>query len=355
EAFLATLPGGKVTPSQVDARDLRQVAGLMAGLQAVVMLLPSTFGATLAPLAVENGLHWVDASYTLPEYRSLDQAAAARGLAILPEFGLDPGLDLVLAAQAISELDEVEEFYSYGAGIPEPGADDNPLRYKISWTFDGVVRSYARPARLLQDGRVVELQPPQVFTTLHTVMIEGLGSLEAFPNGDAVRYVEQLGLPGVRQAGRYTLRWPGHSAFWHKLAALGFLAETPLATQGTTISPRRFLHDLLEPQLHYQPHERDIALVRVEVRGRKDGRPRRVVYQVLDRRDLATGLLAMQRTVGYTASIGAQMILRGDIPKRGLLSPLFDVPPGVFLGELQRRGITVHREEHVWVTGQLAQ
>jgi saccharopine dehydrogenase-like NADP-dependent oxidoreductase len=42
----------------------------------------------------------------------------------------------------------------------------------------------------------------------------------------------------------------------------------------------------------------------------------------VDRRDTETGLLAMQRTVGFTASIGAQLLLRGDIRARGLLSPV---------------------------------
>jgi saccharopine dehydrogenase-like NADP-dependent oxidoreductase len=69
---------------------------------------------------------------------------------------------------------------------------------------------------------------------------------------------------------------------------------------------------------------------------------------VIDLRDLASGLLAMNRTVGYTASIGAQMILRGDIEKRGLLSPLTDIPTDVFFTELRQRGIVVRRDEGDW-------
>jgi saccharopine dehydrogenase-like NADP-dependent oxidoreductase len=56
----------------------------------------------------------------------------------------------------------------------------------------------------------------------------------------------------------------------------------------------------------------------------------------------------MNRTVGYTASIGAQMILRGDIRKRGLLSPLTDIPTNTFFTELRQRGIRVQREEGDW-------
>ncbi len=62
-------------------------------------------------------------------------------------------------------------------------------------------------------------------------------------------------------------------------------------------------------------------MLRVDVRGLKNGERRQVVYELTDVRDLETGLMAMNRTVGYTASIGVQMVLRGDITKRGLLRP----------------------------------
>jgi saccharopine dehydrogenase-like NADP-dependent oxidoreductase len=49
----------------------------------------------------------------------------------------------------------------------------------------------------------------------------------------------------------------------------------------------------------------------------------------------------MSRTVGFTASIGAQLIGRGAIAKRGLLSPVTDVPYDVLVGELAKRNIQI--------------
>jgi saccharopine dehydrogenase-like NADP-dependent oxidoreductase len=345
--YVDSLLTDKITAMPVDATNETQVADLMRFVEAVIVLLPPHLSVPTAEIAVDNGCHWLDASYTRPEHEALSEEAAARGIALLPEFGLDPGIDLVLAAEAIRELDEVHEFYSYGAGIPEPAAVDNPLKYKISWSFAGVLRSYNRPARLVREGRTVEIASGDVFApeNVHMVDVVGLGSLEAYANGDVVPYLEPLRLTGVQQAGRYSLRWPGHAAFWKKMAELGFLGERPIQVAETAVVPQQFLHDLLRPQLQYGEDERDVALVRVEVQGRRNGRQERIVYQVMDRRDLATGLLAMQRTVGYTLSIGAQMILRGDIQKRGLLSPVSDVPADIFLAELRQRGISVeHRE-----------
>jgi saccharopine dehydrogenase-like NADP-dependent oxidoreductase len=65
---------------------------------------------------------------------------------------------------------------------------------------------------------------------------------------------------------------------------------------------------------------------------------------MIDWRDMSTGHTAMSRTVGYTASIGAQMIADGQIRERGLLSPLSDVPYETFVRELARRDIQITSE-----------
>ncbi len=299
-------------------------------------------------LAIENGIHFVETSYALPEYADLGQLAEAKGISILPECGLDPGIDLVLAGQAIRDLDEVHELHAYGTGVPEPAAADNPINYKISWTFAGVLSAYQRPAKMLKDGEVIHLSPSQMFSpeNLHRVTLDTLGEMEAYYNGDAVKYIDIFGIAdSIVSTGRYSLRWLGHSGFWKKMVDLGFLAEEPIRVGEQEVSPRQFVHDLLEPQLQYAADERDVAAIRIDVSGLKDGKRKRIIYEMIDRRDLETGLLAMQRTVGYTASIGMQMLLRGDIKKRGLLTPTRDIPVEKFIAELKKRNINITREE----------
>jgi len=314
----------------------------------VIVLLPKEFRNPMARLAVENGVHFVDASYATEEYHELHGLAIKKDVAMLPEFGLDPGIDLVLAAQALDEFEEIHEFYSYGAGIPEEDSANNPLRYKISWTFEGVLNSYSRAARVWKSGSPRDIPAQHVFDekNVHLVQVDGFGGLEAYPNGDVVKYLEILELTGtVRHAGRYSMRWPGHSAFWNIMVKMGFLEEKTIEVSKNLVSPKEFVHNLLAPQLQYQEGERDAVIVRVEVLGLKNDQKKRAIYQVVDYRDLETGFLAMQRTVGFTASIGAQMILRGDIKKRGLLSPLKDVPANIVLQELEKRNIQVERWE----------
>jgi saccharopine dehydrogenase-like NADP-dependent oxidoreductase len=346
--YVKSLNSAKITPVKLDVRDRAAVSAQMKKADAVILLLPQGFRTDILNLAIENGIHFIETSYALPEYADAGRLAEAKGLAILPECGLDPGIDLILAGEAIRELDEVHELHAYGTGVPEPAAANNPIKYKISWTFAGVLSAYQRPARILKNGKVIHLSPSEMFSpeNMHTLSLDSLGEMEAYYNGDAVKYLDIFGIrETVTDTGRYSLRWPGHAAFWKKMVDLGFLQEEPISVGGQTVSPRRFVHDLIEPQIHYAPEERDVAGIRIDVRGIKNGICKRIIYQMIDRRDLKTGLLAMQRTVGYSASIGAQMILRGEIKKRGLLSPTRDIPAEKFIAELEKRNIHITREE----------
>lgn len=312
----------------------------------VISMLPPPYQPVLARAAVEAGVPYASSSYA-GALTELDAAARERGVALLPEMGMDPGIDLILGRLAVDELDVVHGMRSYGAGLPEPScAGDTPIGYKITWTFEGVLKAYMRPARLLLDGRELSIPSGRIFRPEHghTFEVPGVGRMDAYPNGDALHYIKLFGLgPELRDMGRYAMRWPGHNAFWNVMAEMGFLDEAPERIGGAEISPRRFVVDHLTPRLQFRDDERDMVVIRVEAWGLKARAPRRVTYELIDYRDPATGLFAMNRTVGYTTSIAAQLLLSGRIATKGLLSPVRDVPAAEVLRELERRGMTIQR------------
>jgi lysine 6-dehydrogenase len=339
----------KVRCELVDAANPARLDRLMKeGPDVAIDLMPVLFHNSVASAAVKNSVHLVNASYATPEMKDLSDRAKAKGVTILPEFGMDPGIDLVLLGQAVRSLDHVEEIITYGAGFPEPEAADNALKYKVTWTFEGVLKSYRRAGRVIRDGEIVEIGDTEMFNPEHTheIELEGLGKLEAFPNGDALKYADLLGLArsSLRNMGRYVLRWPGHCAFWKTMVDLHLLDDEPVSMDGVKIDRQRFLAAAITPHIQYGDDERDVVVVRIEVVGSKDGKKMRAIHQVIDRRDLETGFTAMSRTVGYTASIGAQMIATGKIRKRGLLSPVNDTPYELFAQELRKRDIRITSE-----------
>jgi len=351
---LQTYIGGKpygsmVRCEQVDSKSGESLDHLMSqGFDVVVDLGDPLLRDNVAAAALRHRIHLVHSAYTTSEQQRLSSEAAANGITILPEFGLDPGIDLVLLGEAVRSFDQVEEIISYGAGFPEPEACNNPLKYKLTWLIEGLFRTYYRAGRVIRDGRIVDIKETEIFSPehIHEIELKDLGFLEAYPNSDALIYAELLGInpATLRNLGRYVLRWPGHSAFWKTLVDLHFLDTEPLSVDGKDINRRHYLAALLEPQLQYRDDESDVVVVRIEVKGKKGGKNKRALYQVIDYRDFETGFTAMNRTVGYTASIGAQMIGTGQIAKRGLLSPVTDVPYENFVRELDKRGIHVTSE-----------
>jgi saccharopine dehydrogenase-like NADP-dependent oxidoreductase len=129
----------------------------------------------------------------------------------------------------------------------------------------------------------------------------------------------------------------------------GFLNTTPVKVGEASVLPLEFTAALLESQkqFHYTKHEQDIAMVRIDVRGFKKGLRKRVIYQLVDKRDLETGLMAMQRTVGFMLSLGAELILDGRLTQKGVLGPM-NVPYDLLVDGLRQRGIEITRQELIW-------
>ncbi len=346
-SHVANLPKQeKVACERVDASHPESLARLMRqGFDVIIDLLPAAFIDNVVQSAVDHGVHFINTMHATPLMTALASEAEEKGIVLLPGLGMDPGIDQVMLGQAVRLLDRVTELSSYGSGIPAPEAANNPIKYKVSWTFDGVLELYRRPARLIRDGVAVEIPGTEILSSdnIHVLEIADLGPLEAYGNGDFLSTIENLGLDPVTltSAGQYTLRWPGHCEFWRKIVDLHLLDKEPVIVDGQAVDRKRYLVAALEPHLQYGEGEQDMAILRVEAAGTKDGAPTRVVLELIDRRDLETGLTAMSRLVGFTASIGAQMIGNGDISRRGLLSPARDVPYQAFTEELGRRGIEI--------------
>jgi saccharopine dehydrogenase-like NADP-dependent oxidoreductase len=331
----------------VDAKENHSLNQLLqCNPEIIIDLLPSEYVDDIAEFAVKNNIHLVNANYATDKMRELSKEAEKNEITILPEFGLDPGIDLVLLGEVKKHFDKIMSIKSYGAGLPEPQAANNPINYKITWTFEGVLNSYFTGARVIRDGSIINIEQGKIFNPehIHEIEIPQLGKLEAFPNGDAVKFLDQLGInkDDIKEASWCTLRYPGHCDFWKKIIDLHLLDDEPVQIDEVIVDRKKYLAKAMEAHIRLGMDEKDIALVRIEVAGKKDGKTIETIYQVLDKRDLNTGFTAMNRTTGFTASIGAQMIEKGIIRKRGLLSPIYDIPYDIFSNELQKRDIVIH-------------
>jgi saccharopine dehydrogenase-like NADP-dependent oxidoreductase len=335
----------KIQAVRLDATDANALASKMdEAFDVVIDFLPPRCIRTVAEAAIGSGVHLVNTNYA-DDILDLDRAAKEKGISIMPECGLDPGIDLVLYQYSLGYFDEVFKLNSYCGGIPERAACDNPLNYKISWNIGAVLNSQKRDATLIADSAIVHIPAMDQHGNphIHTIDFPGLGTLEAIPNGNAVYYAKILNIADtLRELGRYTLRWPGWCAFWNPLKKLGFLDDAPIKGLRYEVSPIELVAKLLQPQLQYEDREKDLAVMVNEIEGVRSSGRQILTTSLLIERDLDTGLMAMSMGVAYPACIAAEMIATGEIAPKGILSPAIDLPCDSFLDQLNRRGITVN-------------
>ena len=337
----------KVRTASLDAGDPQSLERLFHQADVAIDLLPRQFMETVCQAAIRTGTSVVNTNYAHP-IAHLHEDAQRAGMAILPECGLDPGIDLFIYGEARRRFDELNVIISYCGGFPEPAACDNPLNYKVSWVFEGVLAATKRESRIIREGTVIDIPADRQHDPayVHPVDFPGLGQLEAIPNGNAVFFTDTLGVTAsIRETGRYSLRWPGWSAFWRPLKQLGFLSEDPVAGLPGAVSPYQMMDKLLGPQLQYKRGEKDLVAMLNVFEGRQGDRQVRLTSRLLIERNLETGLLAMAQAVGFPASIAAGMIAKGEIAQKGVLSPMKHIPYPAFIDALRNRGIIVEEEE----------
>ena len=359
---ISQYPEDKVKAVRIDASNESELFSLIKDASIVIDALPGSFAFSVAKAAAEAGVNLVSSMYYINPLESesqkiqeisdqldkINEVAKNKGITILPEFGLDPGIDLILGAEALSEFDTVEEFNSYGTGLPIANSAQNPIKYRFSWSVPGVMRAYKRPARIIRNGHDLEIDGKEIFSTenRHLLNIKEFDMpMECYPNGNSTYYAELFGLnSSIKTMGRYACRWPGHCDFWQTMVKSGFLNDDPIKVGSNQVSPIEFTTSLLnsQAQFHYGDSDKDIAMVRVDMSGSKNGNKKRIVYQLLDFRDMKTGFTAMQRTVGFTMGIGARLIFEGKISKKGVISPI-DIPYKIIKQELSKYDMKIKR------------
>lgn len=328
--------GGRLKLVKADADAPGELTRQMDGTTGVLCALPYYFNLPMARLAVEAGVHYADLgghTAIVRQQRALDDQARAKGVSVLPDTGLAPGMVHIFAQGGIDALDTVEAVRLWVGGLPQQPKP--PLNYEIVYSLEGVLDYYVTPATILRDGKQttvaalsglesVEFPPP-------------VGRLEAFFTGGGTST-----LPG-RYEGRIdtleykTLRYPGHAGIMHAIRELGLLSNQDVDYNGARINPRRFFIERVTPLLSGDGNG-DMVVVRVEVAGTRDAEAARIRYEVLDRYDPETGLTAMARTTGFSLSITALMQGRGEVPP-GVGTPDESMPPARYIAELARRGI----------------
>ena len=230
EAALAKInnhPKGKAVQFDVNDENLRNE--LIKNADIVLNLLAPPFQFLIASDCLKHGKSVISASYENKKVAALNKEAKEKGILILNEMGLDPGIDHMSAMSLIQKIHDgsgfVTSFISYGSAIPAPEVKSNPLNYCITWNSRNVVMAGEMGAIYLEDEKIKIVPYSHLFNCTNEVEVDGVGKLEAYPNRDSVMYKDVFGLKNVKTMIRGTLRYPGYSELWSKIVKLGMPNE----------------------------------------------------------------------------------------------------------------------------------
>jgi saccharopine dehydrogenase-like NADP-dependent oxidoreductase len=320
---------------EADLADPTEIRRLAERADLVVGALPSHLGLSALRAVVEAGRPCCDISFMAEDPRSLHRLAVRRGVPVVVDCGVAPGLSHILAALAARRLRKPQRIEICVGGLPRHRVW--PYEYKAAFSPADVIEEYVRPARVVEGGEVVTKEALSEPELLH---FPGVGTLEAF-NTDGLRtLIESLQVPHMRER---TLRYPGHIELMRVLRRTGLFGLDPVRVGESVIRPRDLLAELLFPHWTYEEMEEDLTAMQVVVEGTLDRRPARIVWTLLDHFDRAAGHSSMARTTAFPAAAVARMLASGEISRPGVHPPERLVEwPGVvesLLRQIKRRGV----------------
>ena len=337
--FLAPYSGKRLVPTHLDVRDKAAVLAVMRESDAVMSATPYYFNLDLARLAVEAGTHFCDLGGNTEivfQQKELDAAAKAKGITVIPDCGLAPGMVNILAQHGIEQMDKVRSVKIYVGGLPQH--PEPPLNYQIVYSLEGVLDYYTTLSWVLRDGKRTRVK---ALSEIEDVSFAPpVGKLEAFHTAGG------LSTMAFRYEGRIptmeykTLRYPGHAHIMEAIRELGLLDLTPVDVKGMKVIPRDLFVSAVGPRLT-KPKGHDLVALRVTVEGSKDGKAKKVGWELLDYYDASHHISAMMRTTGYSLSITGQMQAAGEITPAGVHTPDECVNATRYMAELAKRGVTI--------------
>jgi len=329
---------------QVDARDMNVLSQIVQGSDCAISCVPPELNPDLAELCLDQGVHFCDLGGNdehVQQELSLNERAREKSVWILPNCGLAPGLINMLCLRAIDQLDRAQAARLRVGDVPlhpEP-----PFNFRISWSAERVIDDYTNPAKLIENGQVVEADALSRDEAIH-FDDEPFGTMEAFCTQGGLSTLTDTLQGQVKELDHKAIRWPGHAQQMRFVIGLGLGEDRKIGVR-THLTYRDILVRRMRDRLGGEYE--DAVLLRVLVRGEKDGRPATIVYEMVELYDHETDQTATMRCAAIPTVVSA-LLLAGE---EGVSGGGADVPENVlprerFLDEVGERGLNIQNEFH---------
>lgn len=322
---------------EADLSDPARIQALVQDQDIVLGALASHLGYRALEAVAKAGKAYADISFMPEDALELNEIAQQHGSVCVVDCGVAPGMSNLLAGWGHAQLDRCDRIEIYVGGLPVERR--LPFEYKAGFAPSDVIEEYTRPARVVENGRVVT---KQALTEAEPLEFDGLGTLEAF-NTDGLRSLA-VTLKEVPNMVEKTMRYPGHAALMSAFRAAGLFSKEPVEINGQMVVPLDLTSHVLFPKWTFAEGEEDLTVMRILVSGELDGTQRTLSWDLSDRYSKAEGATSMSRTTALPCAIVARLLADGTFTRPGVHPPeILGAVPGLperILSALSARGVT---------------
>jgi len=302
-----------VGKKHLDLEEIYELKKYLKQFDLVVNAVPGFMGFNILKTVIETGKDCVDIAFYPENVFDLSELATEKGVRVISDMGVAPGMSNLLAGYAASKMDAVDKVDIFVGGLPV--VRKLPWEYKAVFSPTDVIEEYTRPARVVENGKIVT-KPP--LTDIELLEFDEVGTLEAF-NSDGLRSLMfTLKAKNMREK---TLRYPGYAEKIKFLAENGFFNTALMEIGGGTVSPLQMTSKLLFKQWKLEEGEEDITVMKIMVEGNKAGKPVSYTFDLYDRYDKKTQTHSMARTTAYAASQAVRLMVSGLHTQKGIVVP----------------------------------
>jgi saccharopine dehydrogenase-like NADP-dependent oxidoreductase len=278
----------------------------------VIGAVPGFMGYITLQTVIEAGKDIVDISFFPENAFKLDELAKKNKVTAIVDCGVAPGMSNIILGYHNARMD-VNTFECLVGGLPVKR--DWPWEYKAVFSPMDVIEEYLRPARFVQNGKLVT---KKALSGEELVEFEEIGTLEAW-NSDGLRsLLKTMDIPNMIEK---TMRYPGTIEYVKVLRDTGFFSYDIINVGDKQIRPIDLTAELLFSKWKMEPGEADVTAMQIKIIGKKEGEDNAIVYKLVDRFDPSSNTTSMARTTGYTCTAVAQLLLSGKYTRKGISPP----------------------------------
>jgi saccharopine dehydrogenase (NAD+, L-lysine-forming) len=343
-AVAAEHAAGRSTARVVDAGDAEALAGALRVGGAEVLVNAASYRLNLTAMqgAVDAGCHYVDLGglyHTTLRQLALDERFAAAGRTAVLGMGASPGKTNLLAALAVTRLDQVDELHVSAAATDPlpPGHTGLAAPYALETILDELTL----PAVVVRDAVVGEV--PALTDSGKIDFPDPVGPRSSVYTLHSELATFSSSFPGVRSVSFRLSLAPALAERVELLARCGLADLDPLQlADGTTVVPRAvLLASLARSKATAPPSNQTTAVHMVDARGRRDGATAAVRVAAVTVPHQRWGLGGGVVSTAAPAAEAAGRLLQGDVLTAGVVPPERAFAPGPFLDALAATGCTI--------------